>query len=140
MLTKKTLLVTCVLAWAAAAQAQVVVIVNPKSGIESMTAEQVSAVFLGKSATLPGGAAAQMADQPEGSALHENFYAKVAGRSPAQVKALWSRLTFSGKAAPPTSLGNSAEVKRFVASRADAIGYIDKASVDSTVKVVLTVD
>lgn len=124
----------------ASASAQVAVIVNPKSGIDTMSGEQVAAIFLGKTATLPGGAAAKMADQPEGGPVYEAFYSKVAGKTGAQVKAAWSRLTFSGKATPPTAMANSAEVKKFVASQPDAIGYIEKSAVDASVKVVLTAD
>jgi len=123
-----------------AAQAQVAVIVNPKSAAASMTADQVASIFLGKSATLPSGATAMPADQAEGSAVREHFYAKVAGKQAAQVKAAWSRLVFSGKAAPPKELSSSAEVKKFVAANPDAIGYIEKSAVDGSVKAVLTVD
>ncbi|MFG6456770.1 hypothetical protein [Roseateles sp. BYS96W] len=126
--------------FALAAQAQVAVIVNPKSAAASMTADQVASIFLGKSATLPSGATAMPADQAEGSAVREHFYAKVAGKQAAQVKAAWSRLVFSGKATPPKELSSSAEVKKFVAANPDAIGYIEKSAVDGSVKAVLTVD
>jgi ABC-type phosphate transport system substrate-binding protein len=123
-----------------AAQAQVAVVVNPKSAAASMTAEQVASIYLGKSSTLPSGATAAAADQAEGSAVREQFYSKVAGKQAAQVKAAWSRLVFSGKATPPKELGSSADVKKFVAANPDAIGYIEKSAVDGSVKVVLTVD
>lgn len=126
--------------FAFAAQAQVAVVVNPKSAAASMTADQVASIFLGKSSTLPSGATAAAADQAEGSAVREQFYSKVAGKQAAQVKAAWSRLVFSGKATPPKELGSSAEVKKFVAANPDAIGYIEKSAVDGSVKVVLTVD
>lgn len=124
----------------AAAQAQVAVIVNPKNPAAAMTAEQVSAIFLGKTATLPSGATAAPVDQAEGAALREQFYGKVTGKQAAQVKAAWSRLVFSGKGTPPKELGSSAEVKKFVAGNPDAIGYIEKSAVDGSVKSVLTVD
>lgn len=123
-----------------ASQAQVAVVVNPKSAAASMTADQVASIFLGKSSTLPSGATAAAADQAEGSAVREQFYSKVAGKQAAQVKAAWSRLVFSGKATPPKELGSSADVKKFVAANPDAIGYIEKSAVDGSVKVVLTVD
>jgi ABC-type phosphate transport system substrate-binding protein len=126
--------------FAFAAQAQVAVIVNPKSAAASMTADQVAGIFLGKTATLPSGATAAPADQAEGSAVREQFYTKVAGKQAAQVKAAWSRLVFSGKGTPPKELGSSAEVKKFVAANPDAIGYIEKSAVDGSVKAVLTVD
>ncbi len=124
----------------AGAQAQVAVIVNPKSSSASMTAEQVSAIFLGKSNTLPSGATAQPVDLPDAQSAREVFYTKVTGKSAPQVKAAWSRLVFSGKATPPKELASDAEVKKFVAANPDAIGYIDKSAADGTIKVVLTTD
>lgn len=125
---------------AAAASAQVAVIVNPKNSTSSMTADQVSAIFLGKTSTLPSGATAAPADQSESAAIRETFYTKVTGKQSAQVKAAWSRLVFSGKGTPPKEFANSAEVKKFVASNPDAIGYVEKSAVDASVKVVLSVD
>lgn len=136
----QSLLAVALLSLVAAAQAQVAVIVNPKSPTASMTAEQVAGIFLGKSNSLPGGAAAAPVDQPESAAVREQFYTKVTGKQAAQVKAAWSRLVFSGKATPPKELASSAEVKKFVAGNADAIGYVEKSAVDGSVKSVLTVD
>ena len=120
--------------------AQVAVVVNPKSPLATMTADQVSGIFLGKSNTLPSGGTALPTDLPDSSPTHELFYTKVTGKSSAQVKAAWSRLVFSGKATPPKELGSSADVKKFVASNPDAIGYIEKSAVDSSVKVVFSAD
>ena len=125
---------------AVAAQAQVAVVVNPKSPVASMTADQVASIFLGKSNQLPNGSAAQAVDLPDSAAAREHFYSKATGKSSAQVKAAWSRLVFSGKGTPPKELGRAADVKKFVAANADAIGYIEKSAVDGSVKVVLSVD
>lgn len=120
--------------------AQVAVVVNPKSALSSMTAEQVSGIFLGKSNTLPSGGTAMPTDLPDSVAARDIFYTKVTGKSTAQVKAAWSRLVFSGKAMPPKELASSAEVKKFVAANPDGIGYIEKSAVDSSVKVVFSAD
>ena len=72
--------------------------------------------------------------------MREPFYTKATGKNAAQVKAIWARLAFSGKATPPKELPSAAEVKKHVAANADAIGYIDKASLDGSVKAVLTLD
>ena len=121
------------------AQAQIAVIVNPKNP-GGLTAAQVADIFLGKSNTLPGGGTAAPTDLPDSSAVREQFYTKVTGKNAAQVKAGWSRLVFSGKATPPKELASAADVKKFVASNPDAIGYIEKSAVDGTVKVALSVD
>ena len=122
------------------AGAQVAVIVNPKSNTAQMTVDQVSAIFLGKTQSFPGGVAAQPVDLPEGASSRNHFYSKVTGKDAAQIKAYWSKLVFSGKAQALKSLGSSAEVKRFVATNPNAISYIEMSSVDASVKVVLIVD
>ena len=91
-------------------------------------------VFLGKSQ------AQAPVDQSDGSPLYAEFYRKATGRDVAQVKATWARLVFSGKAQAPKQLQDSAAVKKAVAADPKAIGYIEKSAVDSSVKVVLSLD
>lgn len=117
------------------AQAQVVVIAGKSVG--DMSKDQVSDIFLGKSTTIPGGGTAVPVDQPESSPLRDEFYSKVTGKSASQAKSLWSKLAFTGKGTPPKEMGSSAEVKKTVAGTPGAIGYIEKAAVDDSVKVVL---
>jgi hypothetical protein len=62
------------------------------------------------------------------------------GQDLAQVKATWSRLVFTGKASPPKELPDAAAVKKAVAADPKAIGYIEKSEVDSTVKVLLSLN
>jgi len=120
-----------------AANAELVVIVNPKNAAANLSAEQVSALFLGSSTTFPDGSVATLADQPEAAGIRGDFYQKATGRSIAQVKATWARLTFTGKGTPPKELKSDADVKAFVASDPKAIGYVDASAVDGSVKAVL---
>lgn len=122
------------------AHAAQAVVVSAKSTVPAMTPDQVSQLFLGKTSTLPGGVAAVLIDQPEGSPARDEFYTKATGKNAAQMKALWSRLTFSGAAQPPKVVAGPAEVKKAVADTPGAIGYIDKGAVDGTVKVLLTLE
>ena len=117
--------------------AEVVVVVSAKSAAGTLTAAQAADIFLGKSATFPSGGQAIPIDQSEGSAIRDEFYTKVGGKSAAQVKAYWSKIIFSGKGQPPKEVADSAAVKKLVADNPNVIGYIDKAAVDGSVKVVL---
>jgi ABC-type phosphate transport system substrate-binding protein len=114
------------------ANAEVVVVVHPSNPASAMSAEQVADVFLGKSTALAP------VDLPESSATRGEFYQKVTGKDAAQVKAVWTRLIFTGKATPPKEVGASDDVKKAVAANPKAIGYIEKSAVDSSVKVVFT--
>ncbi len=117
---------------ASIANAEIAVVVHPSHAAASMSAEQVADVFLGKSSAL------SPVDQPEGSAVRAEFYQKATGKDAAQVKALWTRLIFTGKATPPKEVASSADVKKAVAANPKAIGYIEKSAVDDSVKVVFT--
>ena len=113
-------------------RADIAVIAGAKGDAAKMTADQVSQIFLGKS----------MAMKPVDNgdkAVRAAFYDKVAGKDEAQVKAIWSKLVFTGKATPPAEAASSADVVKAVANGANLIGYVDAAAVDSSVKVVLEV-
>ncbi len=119
------------------AHADIVVIVNPKNPAASLSADQVSALYLGNASTFPDGGAAALVDQPESTGIRGDFYQKATGRSASQVKATWARITFTGKGTPPKELKSDADVKAFVANDPKAIGYIDSSAVDGSVKVAL---
>jgi ABC-type phosphate transport system substrate-binding protein len=121
------------------ASAELVIIVNPRNATATLTTEQVSQLFLGKSASFPGGAAATALNLAEGAPLRDEFYSKVTDKNPGQVKAYWAKQMFSGKGSPPRELASAAEVKKAVASDPGAIGYVDKSLLDATVKGVLTI-
>ncbi|MCC2957939.1 hypothetical protein LK542_20165 [Massilia sp. IC2-477] len=114
------------------AMAEVVVIVNPKAAEATMSKDQVAQVFLGKQGALTP------VDQSEGAAVRGEFYKKVTEREPAQVKSLWSKLVFTGKATMPKEVGDSAAVKKAVAADPKLIGYIEKSALDGSVKAVYT--
>jgi ABC-type phosphate transport system substrate-binding protein len=126
------LLVAAAVSATAPAFAEVVVVVNTKAAESSMTKDQVAQFFLGKSSAMTP------VDQSEDSPLRAEFYKKVTDKDASQAKALWSKLVFTGKATMPKEVGNSAAVKAAVAANPKAIGYMDKASVDASVKVVYT--
>ena len=133
--TKRTclLLVTASIGMTVA-QAEVVVIVNAKNPVASMTAAQVADVFLGKDSSL------SPVDLPDSASQRSEFYTKVAGKDSAQVKAIWSRLVFTGKSQPPKEVASSADAVKQVAGNEKGIAYVDKGAVDASVKAVLTVN
>ena len=113
----------------------VVAVVSAKSPITSLNSAQVADIFLGKTTRFPDGSPAVPIDLSEDSPERDRFYAQYTGKSPAQVKAHWSKLIFTGRGQPPKQVGSSAEAKRAVLDDPHAIGYIDNRLVDSTVRV-----
>ena len=76
-------------------------------------------------------------DQTEGSRVRGDFYTKFAAMSPAQLKAFWSKIIFTGRGQPPSNVASGAELKKLLLANPNAIGYMDQNLVDSSLKVVL---
>jgi ABC-type phosphate transport system substrate-binding protein len=123
----------------AAARAELVVIVSSKNPTSTISVEQAADIFLASTSTFPAGTPATPINLAEGASQRDEFYSKVTGKSPAQVKGYWSKLIFTGKGHPPKEGPDSATVKKMVADNPNAIGYIEKSAVDASVKVILTV-
>lgn len=115
---------------------EVVVVVSPNTPVASLSKSQVAKIFLGKSRSFPDGSKAVPLNQGEGTFERNDFYQLVSGKSPAQVKAHWSKLIFTGRGQPPREAANSNAVKKLLANNGVNIGYIDRAAVDDSVKIV----
>jgi hypothetical protein len=130
----------CVLLWcaasASASAAEFVVVVSAKNPVATLRAEQVAAIFLSQTGRFPGGEEATALDLPVGSPLRDEFYNKIAARTPALMKAYWTKMVFTGRGQPPRELPNSAAVRRMVADNPAMIAYIDRAALDASVKAI----
>lgn len=112
-----------------------VAVVSAKNPLSVLRRDQVAAIFLAQTDRFPDGAAAVALDLPPGNALRDAFYRRVADRSPALMKDYWTKMMFTGRGQPPRELHDSAAVRRMVADNPAMIGYIDRAAVDASVKV-----
>jgi subtilisin family serine protease len=131
--TIRGLVFAAALGLASAANAGDVVVVMA-AGATAPSKDVIANVYLGRSTEL------KPLDLPESSPARQYFYKKATDRDAAQVKAVWSRITFTGQGKPPKELADAAAVKKAIAADPKAIGYILKADVDSTVKVILSLD
>jgi hypothetical protein len=111
---------------------EIVVIVNPAAA--PISKEQIADLYLARSSGWT------LIDQTAGSAIYVEFYKKATGRDIAQVKAIWSRILFTGGGVPPKQLRDSAAVKKAVAANPKAVGYIEKSAVDASIKVAASID
>jgi len=113
-------------AWSARA-GELVVIVHPDA--PALTKEQVADVFLGRAPrSLP-------LDQLHDAPIRAQFYRRATDRDLAQVRSVWSRVIFTGKARMPKEYADSAAVKKAVAANPRAVGYIEKSALDGSVRV-----
>ena len=119
--------------FASAAAAEVVAVVSSKSAVTSLTVNQLADIYLGRSGRFPDGTPAIPCDLAEDSPLREEFYTKLIGKSPAQIKAHWAKLIFTGRGQPPRAVATSEDAKRLVVETPNVICYIDKRHVDRSV-------
>lgn len=112
--------------------AQIVVVTGPDG--PQLSKDKIVNGYIGRSFEF------KPLDLPENSAVRDNFYRKLIDREPTQVKALWARVVFTGKGQSPLILPNADTVKKALATDPKAVGYIEKSAVDSSVKVLLTLD
>lgn len=131
------LLLVLALAGAGAGAAELVVIVSARNPVSVLRPDQVADIFLAQTGRFPGGDEATALDLPVGSALRDEFYNKVAAKSPALMKAYWTKMVFTGRGQPPRELDSSVAVRKMVAENPSMIGYIDRAALDASVKAVM---
>jgi ABC-type phosphate transport system substrate-binding protein len=138
---KRRLLIAMLALWlsqgpeSAAMASDVVAVVSSKSAITALSPNQVADIFLGKTSRFPDGTQAVPIDQNEDSPARDKFYAEFTGKSPAQVRAYWAKIIFTGRGQPPRQVANGVEAKRLIADNPNAIGYIDNSLVDKSVRV-----
>jgi hypothetical protein len=119
--------------------AELAVIVSTRSAVTTLRAEQVAEIFLSQANRFPDGTEVVAIDQNLGSPLRDEFYGKVARRSPALMKAHWSRLIFTGRGQPPAEVENSAAMRKLIADNPGMIGYVERSALDASVRAVLIV-
>ena len=121
---------------AGAASADVVVIVSARNPIGELTKNRVADIFLGKTNQFPDGEKAVPIDQVDGAPARDEFYQLVSGRSPAQIRAYWSKLMFTGRGQPPQEFVSGSAVLKRIAGDPHAIGYVERSQVDPSVRIV----
>ena len=131
------LLAGLIVLFSGAAAADLLVVVNARSGVDRLTADQVINIFMGRYRQLPYGIPARPIDQPESSPERARFYRLLVNKDLAEINAYWARLTFSGKASPPRQAGSLNEVEQWLATQPGAIGYLDSSQVDARFRAVL---
>ena len=119
------------------AAAEVVTEVSAKSPVTTLSKSQVADIFLGKASRFPNGGPAVPIDQAEGAPARDEFYLKLAGKSPAQLNAHWSKIIFTGRGQPPKEVADGAAVRRLLVADPAAIGYIDRSLMDDALREVL---
>lgn len=135
----KHLLPLALLLAPALAQADLVVIVNANNPLASITAQEISALYLGRTRSFPRGDFARVFEHPRDSSLRGQFFSRIVGMPMPQVNSYWARLAFAGQATPPQILPNDKAVLEVVRKTPDAIGYVSTAPKDPAIRVVFSI-
>ena len=130
----KSLAIGLLVSVSTAASAQVAIIVNPGNA-NALSDNDISRAFLGKLKTYADGQTIEAVNSKANSDARVEFEKLVLKKSPAQVKAYWSKRLFTGKGKPLKELSSDADVLNHVASTPNAIGYVDASQVNDSVKV-----
>lgn len=138
MKTQTILLAACAalqLGFSALASAEpLAIIVSSKNANASISNDLAEKLFLGKLDAFPDGSTAVPLDLPKGP-VREEFYLKVTGKNPSQVKAYWAKQMFTGSGQPPKEIESSTDLIDLIAKNPNLVGYVEKSKVNSSVKV-----
>ncbi len=119
-----------------AAQADLVVIANPQSGIEKLSKDEVINLYMGRNRKLASGINAMPLDLTAANTEKAKFYALLVIKNLPEINSYWARLMFSGQGSPPMQIESVDEVLDIVSSNKAAIGYIERKKLDKRVRMI----
>jgi ABC-type phosphate transport system substrate-binding protein len=114
----------------------IVVVVNQKNSVNSLSRDEVIDIFMGRNRQLSSGVTALPLDLPITAVERENFYLRLTGKSLSEINAYWSRLHFTGRATPPILVRNQEEALQKVMGDRNAVAYVSRSKINPQVKVV----
>lgn len=130
------LLLVCYGFFSSAASAETVVIVSASSPVAHLSRDEVINIFMGRYRRLADGSSALPVEPGMDAPVRKAFYKSLLGKSVSEIRAYWARLVFSGRTSPPEELAGDAEVVDRVARDPAAVGYVERQSLTSRVRVV----
>ncbi len=110
------------------------VITNIDNKLDSLSAKDVRSIYLGRKNSI-NSIVIKPVQLVNGNAAHEFLLQNIIGKKPKQYKAYWTRLIFSGKSAPITTLKSEQEVLNWIQNNSNGIGYISTSAITDKVKV-----
>lgn len=132
----RALLFLALLAIAGPGRAELVIVTSTRSSFVELSRDDAEKLYLGRATTLMDGASISLIDLPNGPTRDE-FYLKLTAKNPAQIRAYWSRLVFTGRALPPREAHSLGEARQWLAETPNLIGYLDRSDLTSGMRVLL---
>lgn len=117
--------------------ADIAMIVNKQSSLDSAEMKEVKLVYLGKRKKIANVRVIPVALKNSHETT-KKFITGVLSKTLKQHHSYWARLVFTGKGAPPPTLDSVEELKGWISENPEGLGFIDAKDADDTVKVVAT--
>jgi phosphate transport system substrate-binding protein len=125
---------------AAAADDDLTVVVNKSNAVENLTKAQLCKIVLAEQATWPGGKKVMVVLRAPGQADRKGVLRSVCGMGEDDFTTHQMQASFNGDAgSPPKVVASDETVRDMVAAQPGAIGFLQTADVNDTVRAV-TVD
>jgi ABC-type phosphate transport system substrate-binding protein len=115
------------------------IVVNSENQTDNLALEEVKKIFLGKKINWDTGGKIKIAALKEGD-LHKEFLQEILKMNPVQFSLVWKKKLFTGKNTQLRLFKDDLEIREFVKSEVNAIGYIAVEHIDDSVKKVSVVD
>lgn len=120
------------------AEEDIVVIVNNNTSTTSLSAEEIRKIFLSRIKYSPDSLAWIIIDYPDGHIVKHAFYKTATRKNVSALRAYRVKRAFSGKMKWPKVLLDANQVKDYVKTHKNAIAYIHKSKLDSSVRAIYT--
>lgn len=139
LVTRLLLMLTLGMIMPASATPGLVIVAHPSNPARALSQADVMRLFTGKIKTLPGGGPAVPVGLKDGSPEKHAFDSQILNKTSNQVRAFWAQQIFTGRGTPPPREFDTPEsLKAHVAAHPDAVGYLNAADVDASVKTLMT--
>ncbi len=130
----RALLLLCLLFAQLVRAEGLLVIASPQVSVDSVTNEELAAIYLTQKKTWPGGLSVVPVNREAASRVRERFSLTVLEHTPREMADYWNRLRFQGKLPPLVQTSDQA-VLGFVRSVPGAVGYIEVGQATTGVKI-----
>jgi len=119
------------------AYADKLVVITARENVEELSVDDVARIFLGKVTRYPSGAEVVPLDLDPSDPGFARFARLVLKKSPAQLKAYWSKRVFTGKGKPPRRVATRAALLELVESHPRYLAYLNADDADNGVRWIL---
>jgi len=119
---------------------KLLVVVNPRAGVEALSKSELVNIYMGRQKVLDGDYTAFPLDIKGSNEVKVVFYDRLLQKRLAEINSYWARLIFSGQGSPPRQLDDFTQIRSAIKANVGAIGYLPDSEPIDGLRVVLTLD